>query len=455
MSFIYKNSDIINKEVMKLKNIKFIDLFAGMGGLRLGFELACNEKQLNPICVMTSEIKPAAIKILNQNFSHLNFKNDIRKIESIDIPDFDILLGGFPCQAFSTAGKQQGFADTRGTLFFEIERILKDKQPMGFILENVEGLLSHDKENKNDTIGRTFKVIINNLERLGYKVSYKILNSETFGVPQARKRVFIVGTLNEKINLENFETIYSKFFEIQENKQVEQTEFVNKIFQHYSQEELYGKSFKDKRGGKNNIHSWDIELKGCISNEQKELLELLLKERRYKKWSKEIGIDWMDGIPLTLSQIQTFYDKNNLLELLEDLVSKGYLVFEHPKSLQKIIENGVIVTKRIPDTTKEKGYNIVAGKLSFPFTTFVDPNKILPTLTATDVEKIGVVNENNIRKLTIRECLRAFGYPEEYSVDCFNLNKNKDLRELYDLLGNTVVVPVVKNVSCRLLEALS
>ena len=160
----------------------------------------------------------------------------------------------------------------------------------------------------------------------------------------------------------------------------------------------------------------------------------------------------MDGIPLTLEQIKTFYNVENLKETLDDLVQKGYLVFEHPKNIVTVIENGVSVKKREYDISKEKGYNIVVGKLSFPFTTFVNPNNILPTLTATDIEKIGVVNDNNIRKLTIRECLRAFGYPEEYSVKCFDLNKKKNLRELYDLLGNTVVVPVVKEVSLRLLE---
>src|SRR5690625_3033926 len=123
------------------KEIKFIDLFAGMGGLRLGFEQAFNKLGFETSCVLTSEIKTHAIEALEHNFNHGMLVGDITKVESEDIPNFDFLLAGFPCQAFSTAGKGLGFLDTRGTLFFEVERILRDKKPYGFILENVEGLI--------------------------------------------------------------------------------------------------------------------------------------------------------------------------------------------------------------------------------------------------------------------------------------------------------------------------
>lgn len=431
-----------------MKNIKFIDLFAGMGGLRLGFEEACHEQDFNPVCVLTSEIKPAAIKILKHNFKHENLQGDITKIDAETIPDFDVLLGGFPCQAFSTAGKQYGFADTRGTLFFEIERILAIKRPSCFILENVEGLITHNK-------GNTLKTILNKLEELGYKVTYQLLNSQNFGVAQARKRIFIVGSLMQLPNLDDFLVTQVSFSQIEEKIACfPQSDFVRKIFDHYEEKDLYGKNFKDKRGGKNNIHSWDIELKGSVSQKQKELLELLLKERRYKKWSAEIGIDWMDGIPLTLEQIRSFYDCEDLEVLLTDLVSKGYLVLEYPKKLVKTQINGSVVDKREYDTNLQKGYNIVTGKLSFPFSVFVNPEGIVPTLTATDILKIGVVQNNNIRTLTDRETLRLFGYPEEYSVKCFDLASKKEQRELFDLLGNTVVVPVVKEVSKRILECI-
>lgn len=159
----------------------FIDLFAGVGGIRLGFQ---KEKGK---CVFTSEWNPKSATTYRVNFGEVPH-GDITQIEAKDIPDFDVLLGGFPCQAFSNAGKKLGFEDTRGTLFFDVARILDEKKPSSFLLENVKGLLSHDK-------GNTFKVIKETLEGIGYIVFHKVLISRDFGVPQNRQRIIIVGFL--------------------------------------------------------------------------------------------------------------------------------------------------------------------------------------------------------------------------------------------------------------------
>lgn len=168
-----------------LKNantFSFIDLFAGIGGMRLGFE------EVGGYCVFSSECDESACDTYEKNFGERP-SGDITKIRTNDIPDFDILLGGFPCQSFSIIGKKEGFKnETCGTLFFEIERILRYKKPSAFLLENVKNLQSHDK-------GRTFRVIIEHLEALGYTVYSKVLNSLDYGVPQKRERVFIVGFL--------------------------------------------------------------------------------------------------------------------------------------------------------------------------------------------------------------------------------------------------------------------
>jgi DNA (cytosine-5)-methyltransferase 1 len=435
--------------------LKFIDLFAGLGGIRLGFEQACQDRGIETECVLTSEIKPYAIQTLKHNHHHENFVGDIFQVKNEDIPPFDFLFGGFPCQPFSASGKRNGFADTRGTLFFEIERIIKHHQPKGFILENVEGLVKHDLENKHDEIGRTLKTILDKLENeLDYQVTWKVLDSVHFGVPQSRKRVFIVGTKNEKVSLDNFEPTYKVLKDILESgKPTMNTDFTKKLLSHFTVEELYGKSIKDKRGGDNNIHSWDIGIKGECSKDQINLLNRLFKERRKKQWASEIGIDWMDGMPLTLSQIQSFFPVNNLFEsvdvkaLLDDLVEKGYIKFEHPKKLiSQNNENGII-TSRVYDETKPKGYNIVTGKLSFEINKILNPNEIAPTLVATDMVKIVVPDGKRIRKLTIREGLRIFGYPENYEIPV-----KESLA--FDLLGNTVVVPVIKAVAERVLDAL-
>lgn len=141
-----------------------------------------------PVCVGYSEIDKHAIKIYQKHFpTHKNY-GDITQIDEKKLPDFDALVGGFPCQSFSIAGKRKGFDDTRGTMFFEICRILKQKQPRLVLFENVKGLLSHDQ-------GRTFTTIIASLDELGYDLQWQLLNSKNFGVPQNRERVFIVGHL--------------------------------------------------------------------------------------------------------------------------------------------------------------------------------------------------------------------------------------------------------------------
>ena len=420
------------------KEIKFIDLFAGIGGIRKGFELACLEFGYKTKCVFTSEIKPYAIDVLNQNHPRETINGDITKVNEKDIPDFDFLLAGFPCQAFSAAGKRLGFLDTRGTLFFDVERILKEKKPFGFVLENVEGLVNHDKENPKDKIGRTLSTILQHLDALGYHVNWKVLNAKNFEVPQDRKRIYIIGTKKEKPSLDNFEVKHKKLGDILETGlPTADSRFTQLLLSHYTVEELYGKSIKDKRGGDNNIHSWDIEYKGPISPRQIELLNKMLKERRKKKWAEIYGIDWMDGMPLTIDFIRTFFDDPHLEEMLEDLVQKKYVVKEHPK---KKVGN-----VRVQDTTLPLGYNIVAGKMSFEVSKILDPKDIAPTLVAMDMQHLYVVDGKGLRTLTLREGLRLFGYPDDYKFDV-------KIEDGYDLLGNTVVVPVIKAVSGRVIE---
>lgn len=202
----------------KNNDFKFIDLFAGIGGIRLPFQKNGGE------CIFSSEWNKHAKKTYFANYGDYPF-GDITKISSEDIPDHDILLGGFPCQAFSQAGKGEGFADTRGTLFFEIQRILVAKRPKAFLLENVKKLLTHDS-------GKTFKTISSILEgnfekredlekvlnddvkkalekKLNYWITFKILKAADFGVPQNRERIFIVGFNKDYYGEQDFEKIFN------------------------------------------------------------------------------------------------------------------------------------------------------------------------------------------------------------------------------------------------------
>ena len=189
-------------ELAEQSEFKFIDLFAGVGGIRLPFQ------ELGGECVFTSEWDKFSQKVYAANFGELP-AGDITQISAKSIPNHDILLGGFPCQAFSQAGLKRGFNDSRGTMFFEIQRILAEKRPKAFMLENVKQLKGHDK-------GQTLKTILNILEgkgaqeipddvpmseeaknalsaKLNYQVFYKVLRAADFGVPQNRERIFIVG----------------------------------------------------------------------------------------------------------------------------------------------------------------------------------------------------------------------------------------------------------------------
>lgn len=173
---------------METKNnkIRFIDLFAGVGGIRLGFQQAAKDLGIDTECVLSSEIDKWACMTYEKNY-HENPYCDVTKIDEKEVPDFDVCLAGFPCQAFSIAGKRGGFNDTRGTLFFDVARIIKEKRPKAFLLENVKGLVNHRSGKTLDTILNTLK------EDLGYVTYYKVLNSKDYGLAQNRERIYIVG----------------------------------------------------------------------------------------------------------------------------------------------------------------------------------------------------------------------------------------------------------------------
>lgn len=193
MTKVQSNSlfDLYKQDNYKINKLNVIDLFAGIGGVRLGFEKVFKEK-IN--IVFSSEIDKYAQQTYYANFGELP-KGDITKISEADIPRHDIILAGFPCQAFSIAGQRKGFEDTRGTLFFDVARIAMYHKPKVIFLENVKGFKNHDK-------GNTFKVVKRTLEDLGYKVFADILNAKYFGVPQNRERIYIIAFLEDAFKKE-------------------------------------------------------------------------------------------------------------------------------------------------------------------------------------------------------------------------------------------------------------
>jgi DNA (cytosine-5)-methyltransferase 1 len=279
--------------------MRFIDLFAGIGGIRLGFEQAMRELGIAHQCVLSSEIEAHAQETYRLNYGELP-QGDIYKIK--DYPAFDFLLAGFPCQPFSYAGKQKGFGDTRGTLFFEIERLLNQHQPKGFLLENVRGLMSHDK-------GRTLRTIIEKLESLGYGVQCLLLNSSDFNVPQNRVRVYIVGIKNDiprmtivsnrgATDSHQYKRTRSKsdLFSEQPSLVVRDVleknpptrydctaDFQTRInaIARKKKLPLNGVRLIDFRNG-NSIHSWELGIKGVCTPDEVAFMNALIASRRQK-----------------------------------------------------------------------------------------------------------------------------------------------------------------------------
>lgn len=197
--------------------MRFIDLFAGIGGIRIPFD------ELGYENVFSSEIDVAACSTYEANFGHKP-QGDITKIHEENIPNHDLLLAGFPCQAFSIMGKKLGFEDTRGTMFFEVERILKHHRPKVILLENVKQLVTHDK-------GKTLKVILESLENIGYTIKWKVLNALYFGLPQKRERVVIVGFLDKseayKFDFKFSQTEYDLNLVLELDEQVDKSLFAS------------------------------------------------------------------------------------------------------------------------------------------------------------------------------------------------------------------------------------
>lgn len=421
--------------------MRFIDLFAGIGGTRLGLEAACKQLGIKAECVFSSEIDLRACETYQLNFNEYP-SGDIREIRAEDIPTFHFLLAGFPCQPFSYAGKQQGFGDTRGTLFFEIERILNYHRPRAFLLENVRGLTSHDK-------GRTFKTILSKLESLDYGVEYLLLNSSNFNVPQNRVRIYIIGLYKEKPKLSlvsdvgasdshRFKTHIrqsqlplfdskhldrkSKLVEdiLEKNpdpKYICSEKFISQLAKVVGDdyESLAGKRLIDYRGG-NSIHSWELGVKGDCSEDEIGFMNSLISNRRRKIFGTH-----QDGKMLTLDQIRTFFDHEDLEQIVYSLLDKGYLREEQGK------------------------FNPVCGNMSFEVFKFLDPNSISITLTSSDCHKLGVVQNNIPRRITPRECARLQGFPEEFK--CHPVDTHA-----YKQFGNSVTVPVVKEIIVDLIN---
>ena len=415
-----------------MEKIRFIDLFSGIGGMRLAFEAAARSLNLETECVLSSEINPDAQLVYQSNFGDTP-SGDIRLIDKL--PEHQILLAGFPCQSFSYAGKKAGFGDTRGTLFFEIVRLIDTFKPQAFIFENVRGLVSHDS-------GQTLETIKGEMTSRGYSFDYFVLNSSNFSLPQNRVRVYLVGVLNASPQFRLVSDLGPKDSHSSNHQQLSlfyplsqpvtvadilednpdakyncSPEFVNALKQIVNNDfsRLHGMRLIDYRGG-NSIHSWELGLRGECSLDEIELMNLFILKRRNKEFGHH-----QDGKLLTKEQIATFFAHPNLDEILDSLVIKKYL------------------------QRNNQLYKPVSGNFSFEVYKFLDPAKISVTVVASDANRLGVYHNDRVRRITPREAARLQGFP-----DSFSLHSNDD--KAYHQMGNSVSVNVVKAVAEEVIQ---
>ncbi len=316
---------------MEELKLKFVDLFAGIGGFRLAFEKA------NYKCVFSCEINKACQQVYSNNFGDTPV-HDIRKIDIQNIPYFDVLTAGFPCQPFSICGRKKGFHDTRGTLFFHICEIIEHISPPVVILENVKHILHHDQ-------GRTLEVILYSLEDMGYVVNYEILNSKDFGLPQNRERVVFVATKNRKFDFGLFKKIYP---------------FPNL------------REFLCTSGEFEYLNPQEYTM---IDNPKQQASGLVFVGYRNKSI-------WKTGIRPNTEHLSRVHHQPNRIYSIEGV---------HPT---------------------------------------------IPSQETSGRFFIYIPEKNSVRKLTIRECYRIMGFPD-------NFKTHSNLSECYKQIGNSVSIPVM------------
>jgi len=405
--------------------IRFFDMFAGIGGFRSGLEAVGGFE-----CVGYCEIDKyarRAYEILYNTEGEVFF-DDARKINPNELPDFELLVAGFPCQSFSVSGKRLGFADARGTLFFEIARIAAAKKPKYLLLENVPGLLSHDR-------GRTFEVILKTLDRMGYDVAWQVLNSADFKVPQSRKRVFIVGYNREKCAGEilafdqaNPQTLVQRCGASQGNRV-------------YSADGLACAvtSSAGGFGGKTGIYSvensdfWLPIISNTKSGYQVAFpgdsinIAFLSENSRRGR----VGHDMSHTLTTTATQAYYFIDMNpdpKVTELARCITARYDAgIGNHKSERSALLIDGITTAQILDLKDSEKDTYLIIFQ-----------------------DKQGNVHIGMLRKLTPKECLRLQGFDDE-QIDKL-LDAGFSDSRLYKMAGNAVCVNVVSAVGRKILE---
>jgi len=405
-----------------MNEIRYFSMFTGVGGFELGFnnvtqpqnkrskegwKWSINQQQAlihdrsnTSLCfkpIGFSEIDKYASELLSKKFPTIKNLGDCTKINPSELPDFDMLCGGFPCQSFSIAGKRKGFEDTRGTMFFEIARILEVKRPKIILLENVKGLLNHEK-------GETFRVILQTMDELGYEVQWMVLNSKFFGVPQNRERVFIIGSLRGEPRQE-----------ILPFRETEQ-QFNSEGVVHPTLTEAIG------RQGSSKEYIKSIEVIGNLNSET------------WRKRNESIRrVYGTEGISPTIPTGQGGGVMPKIRAVLTpDRAEKR----QNGRRFKEPGEPSFTITKQD-----------IHGVAIMDLYNNKEHSDRCPTLSDPCHNSIRVRENMKIRKLTPIECERLQGFPDGWTEGFSDTQR-------YKMMGNAVTVNVIKEIGFKLLNSI-
>jgi DNA (cytosine-5)-methyltransferase 1 len=432
---------------MFLGNFTYIDLFSGVGGFRQALD------KLGGKCVMASEIDKYANKAYEVLYGHKTV-GDVTEIEAEDVPDHDLLVGGFPCQAFSVAGKRLGFEDTRGTLFFEMARIAKAKKPKVILAENVKGLVGHDK-------GRTLNTIVQTLCDIGYTVDFNVLNSKYFGVPQNRERIFIVAVRDDLVEHEPWVDVKGNTVVPKGKRRIQQLDGVKTFNFDWPPQEEVTTRLRD-------ILESEVDERFYLDEEKtaKLVAELEGKESGNNPTIIDPSQAKREGKPRLYQDVSPTITARDYKEprMVGQIEVLGHLNMKGHRTTREVLSPEGISTTL---TTMGGGHREPKIAEVRPVLTpdretkrqngrrFKDDGEESFTLTAQDRHgvAIGDSQKYRIRKLTPRECFRLQGFPDSEfdKLVAAGISNSR----LYKMAGNAVTVNVIDAIGRRLLAFLN
>jgi len=410
--------------------MKHLSLFTGYGG----FDLACQKHGIETVGF--SEIEKNACALLKYRFPNIKNYEDITKINPKDLPDFDLLTAGFPCQSYSIAGKRGGLEDFRGQLIYDVFRILKEKKPKWFLLENVKGFLNHDS-------GKSSSVIFMTLRSLGYAVDEKVLNTKEFGLPQNRERVFIVGLREDLCGI--LPDFWHFLFPIPPKTPCRLSDILeNEVDEKYYLSEKAVKRLLNSNGGfKSKVNP---EIGSCLFSSMHKISRGMDLIELTKNQSQGYRVYSPDGVSSTLAGEAGGMGAKTGLYMINDSSRKKGIVDKNISPTIRIESHGALPCVAIPVLTPDRPEKRQNGRR------FKDDGD--PTFILTAQDKHGIYNGSRIRKLAPTECARLQGLKDDW-LD-FGINEKGEAYKLsdsakYRLAGNGVSVPVVEAIIRSLL----